>query len=135
MKLRPLEPVSVPARIGLGIAFFVLFFAAWGWATLGGYVSKTFLADPITMVHEGWLEGSQRRCEASEVGLAAADINRRIQRDGRVRRGERVGWARAAVARACPCRGGTGERDTCSRPFPHRLRWSHIRRATAATRS
>jgi NitT/TauT family transport system permease protein len=34
--------------------FFVLFFAGWGYATLGGYVSKTFLADPITMVEEGY---------------------------------------------------------------------------------
>ena len=32
-----------------------LFFAAWAFATLGGYVSKTFLADPLTMVEEGWL--------------------------------------------------------------------------------
>jgi NitT/TauT family transport system permease protein len=32
-----------------------LFFAAWGYATLGGYVTKTFLASPITMVEEGWL--------------------------------------------------------------------------------
>ena len=36
-------------------SFFVLFFAAWGYATLGGYVSKTFLASPFTMVEEGWL--------------------------------------------------------------------------------
>jgi ABC-type nitrate/sulfonate/bicarbonate transport system permease component len=28
---------------------------AWAFATLGGYVSKTFLADPITMVQDGWL--------------------------------------------------------------------------------
>lgn len=55
LRFRPLEPVSATARVWLGIAFFVTFFAAWGWATLGGYVSKTFLADPITMVHEGWL--------------------------------------------------------------------------------
>jgi NitT/TauT family transport system permease protein len=51
---RPLEPVSAAARIRLGILFFVLFIAAWSWATLGGYVSRTFLADPITMVEEGW---------------------------------------------------------------------------------
>ena len=52
---RPLEPVSQRARIVLGIAFFVLFFALWAVATLGGYVSKTFLADPITMVKDGWI--------------------------------------------------------------------------------
>jgi NitT/TauT family transport system permease protein len=51
---RPLEPVSSAARVWLGILFFVLFVAAWGWATFGGYVSKTFLANPLTMVHEGW---------------------------------------------------------------------------------
>ncbi|MBZ6074831.1 ABC transporter permease [Microvirga puerhi] len=52
---RPLEPVSQSARIVLGISFFVLFVAAWAFATLGGYVSRTFLADPITMVQDGWL--------------------------------------------------------------------------------
>jgi NitT/TauT family transport system permease protein len=52
--LRPLEPVSVAARIWLGIFFFVLFVAAWSWATVGGYISPTFLADPLTMLDEGW---------------------------------------------------------------------------------
>ena len=51
--LRPLEPVSTAARIWLGILFFALFVAAWSWATLGGYISKTFLADPLTMLEEG----------------------------------------------------------------------------------
>ena len=53
--LRPLEPVGQGAKVALGISFFVVFVAAWAFATLGGYVSKTFLADPITMVREGWL--------------------------------------------------------------------------------
>ncbi len=52
---RPLEPVGQGARVALGISFFILFAAAWAFATLGGYVSKTFLADPITMVQDGWL--------------------------------------------------------------------------------
>ena len=52
--LRPLEPIGHGARIALGIAFFVLFVAAWAWATFGGYVSRTFLADPLTMVEEGY---------------------------------------------------------------------------------
>jgi NitT/TauT family transport system permease protein len=52
---RPLEPVSQGARTLLGISFFVIFAAAWAFATLGGYVSKTFLADPITMLQDGWL--------------------------------------------------------------------------------
>jgi NitT/TauT family transport system permease protein len=51
--MRPLEPVSQTARILLGTGFFVLFFAAWAVATLGGFVPKIFLADPITMVRDG----------------------------------------------------------------------------------
>jgi NitT/TauT family transport system permease protein len=51
--LTPLKPVGPGARVALGLAFFVLFFVAWGVATLGGYVSPTFLADPFTMVREG----------------------------------------------------------------------------------
>src|SRR3954466_15902464 len=52
--MKPLAPISPTARVALGILFFVLFVAAWSFATLGGYVSKTFLADPITMVEEGY---------------------------------------------------------------------------------
>ena len=37
-----------------GIAFFVLFVAAWSVATFGGFVSKIFLADPLTMLREGY---------------------------------------------------------------------------------
>ena len=33
---------------------FVLFFGAWAYATLGGFVSKTCLADPLTMLDDGW---------------------------------------------------------------------------------
>ena len=51
--MKPLAPISNAERLALGILFFVLFFAAWAFATLGGYVSKTFLADPLTMVREG----------------------------------------------------------------------------------
>ncbi|MDB5931390.1 MAG: transporter permease [Polaromonas sp.] len=51
----PLEPVSPRARWGLGFAFFVLFVLAWAGFTLGGFVSPTFLASPVTMVKEGWL--------------------------------------------------------------------------------
>jgi NitT/TauT family transport system permease protein len=36
------------------VAFFVVFVAAWSLATFGGYVQKTFLADPLTMVRSGW---------------------------------------------------------------------------------
>src|SRR5258708_25060625 len=52
--MKPLAPISPTARAALGILFFVLFVAAWSFATLGGYVSKTFLADPLTMVEEGY---------------------------------------------------------------------------------
>jgi NitT/TauT family transport system permease protein len=52
---RPLEPVGRPARIVLGVAFFVVFFLAWAAATLSGFVPIIFLADPITMVKDGWL--------------------------------------------------------------------------------
>jgi len=51
---RPLEPVGNGPRAFLGLLFFVLFVAAWAFATLGGYVSKTFLADPLTMMADGW---------------------------------------------------------------------------------
>ncbi|MFA6265094.1 MAG: ABC transporter permease, partial [Pseudolabrys sp.] len=53
--MKPLAPISGQARIVLGLLFFVLFFGAWAYATLGGFVSKTFLADPLTMVSDGWL--------------------------------------------------------------------------------
>ncbi|WP_306226949.1 ABC transporter permease [Bosea beijingensis] len=52
--MRPLQPVSATARIGYGLAFFALFVALWSVATFGGYVQKLFLADPLTMVGEGY---------------------------------------------------------------------------------
>jgi NitT/TauT family transport system permease protein len=52
--LTPLKPVGRGARVALGVAFFVIFFAAWAIATFGGYVSPTFLADPAAMLREGW---------------------------------------------------------------------------------
>ena len=52
--MKPLAPVAPGARVVLGIAFFVVFVAAWSAATFGGFVSKTFLADPLTMVRSGW---------------------------------------------------------------------------------
>lgn len=56
MKLwAPLEPVNRSWRWVLGVGFFVVFFIVWGIFTLGGYVSPTFLASPVTMAHEGWL--------------------------------------------------------------------------------
>jgi NitT/TauT family transport system permease protein len=46
--------VTSKQRTVYGFAFFVLFVALWAWATFGGYVSKTFLANPLTMLQEGW---------------------------------------------------------------------------------
>ncbi len=54
MTMKPLQPVSGGARIGLGLGFFALFVAVWSVATFGGYVQRLFLADPLTMVAEGW---------------------------------------------------------------------------------
>jgi NitT/TauT family transport system permease protein len=53
-RMKPLQPVGARARVILGIAFFALFVAVWAFATLGGFVSRTFLADPLTMVKSGW---------------------------------------------------------------------------------
>jgi NitT/TauT family transport system permease protein len=52
--MRPLDPVTPKQRVAYGFAFFVLFVALWAWATFGGHVSKTFLANPLTMLEEGW---------------------------------------------------------------------------------
>lgn len=52
--MKPLVPVAPGTRAALGVAFFVVFVAVWAAATLGGFVSKTFLADPLTMVKSGW---------------------------------------------------------------------------------
>lgn len=52
--IRPFQPVSAQTRALLGISFFVLFVAVWSIATFGGFVSRTFLADPLTMLGDGW---------------------------------------------------------------------------------
>ena len=52
--MKPLTSVAPATRVTLGISFFVVFVAIWAVATLGGFVSKTFLADPITMVKSGY---------------------------------------------------------------------------------
>jgi NitT/TauT family transport system permease protein len=52
--MKPLTPIANSLRVVLGILFFVLFFAGWSYATFGGYVSKIFLADPLTMLDDGW---------------------------------------------------------------------------------
>jgi NitT/TauT family transport system permease protein len=52
--MKPLTPVAPATRVVLGISFFVLFTAVWAAVTFSGFVSKTFLADPVTMVASGW---------------------------------------------------------------------------------
>jgi NitT/TauT family transport system permease protein len=52
--MTPLRPISRRRKALLGVAFFVVFVAAWSVATFGGFVSKVFLADPLTMLGEGW---------------------------------------------------------------------------------
>ncbi|HEY8356834.1 MAG TPA: ABC transporter permease, partial [Ramlibacter sp.] len=52
--MRPLQPVAPGTRVVLGVSFFILFFLAWAAVTFGGIVSKTFLADPVTMVRSGY---------------------------------------------------------------------------------
>jgi NitT/TauT family transport system permease protein len=52
--IRPLDPVTSKQRVAFGLAFFVLFVAVWAWATFGGHISKTFLANPLTMLQEGF---------------------------------------------------------------------------------
>jgi len=51
--LEPLKPVSRGARIALGAAFFVVFFAAWALATLGGAIDAMFLKDPLYTLRAG----------------------------------------------------------------------------------
>src|SRR5207248_2141899 len=57
--LQPLRPVSARRKLALGLALFALFVAAWRGATFGGFVSKTFLADPITRINGGYALFSQ----------------------------------------------------------------------------
>ena len=52
--MKPLTPVAPGARIALGVAFFVVFTLLWSAVTFSGWVGKTFLADPWTMVKSGW---------------------------------------------------------------------------------
>ena len=66
--MKPLTPVAPGARVALGVSFFVLFVAVWSVATLGGFVSKTFLADPLTMVKSGWVLLTQMGF-AKDIGM------------------------------------------------------------------
>jgi NitT/TauT family transport system permease protein len=50
----PLKAIARRRRAALGLSFFAVFFLAWSIATFGGFVPRTFLADPLTMLREGW---------------------------------------------------------------------------------
>ena len=52
--MTPLKPIPGARKAVYGVAFFVLFVVAWSAATFGGFVSATFLADPLTMLREGY---------------------------------------------------------------------------------
>ncbi len=52
--MKPLTPVAPGARVVLGVSFFVIFVGVWSLATFGGYVQRTFLADPLTMLASGY---------------------------------------------------------------------------------
>jgi NitT/TauT family transport system permease protein len=52
--LEPLKPVARGIRVVLGVAFFFLFFAAWGVATFGGFIDGMFLKDPLYTFRIGW---------------------------------------------------------------------------------
>ena len=52
--MKPLAPVAPGTRVVLGVSFFILFVAVWAVATFGGFVPKTFLADPWTMLRSGY---------------------------------------------------------------------------------
>src|SRR5216117_1348364 len=52
--MTPLKSIPPRRRAAFGIGFFALFFLAWAAVTFGGFVPKTFLADPLTMLREGW---------------------------------------------------------------------------------
>jgi NitT/TauT family transport system permease protein len=52
--MTPLVPVNATRKAFYGLAFFVVFVALWSVASFGGFVSRTFLADPVTMLREGY---------------------------------------------------------------------------------
>jgi NitT/TauT family transport system permease protein len=56
--MKPLVPVAPRTKALLGVAFFVLFVAFWAFMTLGGFVSKTFLAKSgyHLLAHEGFIK-------------------------------------------------------------------------------
>ena len=52
--MEPLRPVSRRAKLALGAAFFVVFFALWALATFGGAIDSMFLKDPLYTLVTGY---------------------------------------------------------------------------------
>ena len=50
----PLRPVSRPARVVLGVSFFVVFFLVWAAVTFSGLVPVMFLKDPVDTFKTGY---------------------------------------------------------------------------------
>ena len=48
--MKPLTPVSLSARVALGVAFFVVFVALWSAVTLGGHTYVCFVRDHIVTI-------------------------------------------------------------------------------------
>ena len=76
--LRPSSPSAKAPRSRSASPSSSLFVAAWAFATLGGYVSKTFLADPITMLRDGW-ELLTRFGFAYDIGMTDLARGRRLR--------------------------------------------------------
>ena len=77
--LQPLKPVSNRAKLVLGAAFFVLFFAAWAAVTYGGVIDAMFLKTPLATLATGYglftefgLTG-EAVAQAAKDSIAAAD--------------------------------------------------------------
>ena len=112
--MTPLKPVRPARKVALGIAFFVLFVAAWSVATFGGFVSKTFLADPLTMLREGYALFAQHGF-AKDIGITVWRVRRRL----RARRAcsacrSASRWARTSRSRRSSSR-SCRSRATCRR--------------------
>lgn len=52
--MEPLKAVPAAARVILGVLFFAIFIAGWGFATYGGFVPPLFLASPGQTLVAGW---------------------------------------------------------------------------------
>ena len=91
-----------------------LFVAAWSVATFGGFVSKTFLADPLTMLREGWRAVRAVRLRQGRRRSRVARARRLRARRGRSRCRSASRWARTSRSRRSSSR-SSRSRATCPR--------------------